>query len=103
MNWKLVLIIAGIFIVMAWAIKYLYDDNRKLKDDNTALQAQVVTSIKEAEERSKAFALREQSLIKDRKEIQNEYEKLLELRKTEKHYSTWADGRLPDSVSLLLQ
>ena len=52
---------------------------------------------------SEAFVAREQSLIQDRKELEDEYKKLLELRKTDKHLDSWSNDSLPDCVSKLLQ
>ena len=95
-------IISGFFALGYYCI-CLRDDNRKLSDDLAQVKAELKTSLKESELKTKAFKERERNLLQDRKELQNEYEKLLELNKTDEHYVSWSDVLLPASVSNLLQ
>lgn len=92
-------------IIAAWAYwtKCLYDDRAEARAQNARLTQEVKTAIEQSKIRAVAFAEREQSLINDKKELENEYRKLLELKKTDEYYSSWSDVRLPDYVSILLQ
>ena len=91
--------------IAAWAFwtKSLYDSRQEARNENSRLNLELQTTIKQSQLKAEAFAVREQSLINDRKEVENEYKKLLELRKTDKHYSSWSDVALPDHVSKLMQ
>lgn len=102
MKTKIWLILAAIILVMGLMIKSLHEDKQRLKREKAGLESQLSLSLKESRLKAEAFAEREQSLIKDREELQNEFQKLLELRKTEEHYSSWGDAALPDSVSQLM-
>ena len=97
------LAIIGGFFALGYYCICLRDDNRKLSDDLAQVKAELKTSLKESELKTKAFKERERNLLQDRKELQNEYEKLLELNKTDEHYVSWSDVLLPASVSNLLQ
>lgn len=72
--------------------------NGKLKDTTS----QLVVVQRETQLKIYALEEREQSLINDTKELQNEYRKLSELKKTNCYYSAWADVALPADVSKLL-
>ena len=91
-------------VLSAWAFwtKSLYNDRNALQQKNIMLNGELQTAIKQNQIKAQAFAEREKSLIDDRKEIENEYKKLLELKKTDKHYNSWSDDSLPDGVSKLL-
>lgn len=99
----IILAIIGGFFALGYYCICLRDDNRKLSDDLAQVKAELKTSLKESELKTKAFKERERNLLQDRKELQNEYEKLLELSKTDEHYVSWSDVLLPASVSNLLQ
>lgn len=103
MNIKICSIVA--IILAAWAVwtKSLYDERAEAIAQNNRLKQELKTSAEQNKIRAEAFAAREQSLINDRKEIENEYRKLLELKKTDEHYSSWSDVCLPDYVSKLMQ
>lgn len=110
MKWKLYLIVAVALAAWVAFTKYLYDgkvaaENKIVEQsaENLRLSGELATSIKEAKLKAEAFAAREQSLIQDRKEIEDEYKKLLELKSSDERYSSWSDDRLPDCVSKLLQ
>ena len=109
MKEKILLGFLVVLMVMAFFLKQFYNDKKILTEQNNRLQAdrerisaELAVSVAENNRRQKAFEEREQSLINDRKEIQNEYEKLLELKKSDAYYIPWSDVALPDSVSKLL-
>lgn len=109
MNIKVLSALLIIFLIMAACLKSLYDDkqalimeNQNLSADKAKLSKELTDTIEENSKRLKAFEEREQALLNDRKELQNEYERLLELKKSDTHYLSWSDVPLPDSVSSLL-
>lgn len=109
MKEKILLGFLIVLMVMAFFLKSLYNDkkaltaqNNQLQADKSRISAELAASVAENDKRQKAFDEREQSLINDRKELQNEYEKLLELKQSDAHYIPWCDVALPDSVSKLM-
>lgn len=103
MNFKALIIVFAILSAWAWLTKHLYDGKVSAEAENVRLDRELKTAISQSQLKAEAFAAREQSLINDRKELEHEYKKLLELRKTDKYLDAWSDGALPDCVSLLLQ
>ena len=110
MNLKIYAILFIIFAGMAGTIKWLYDgkqeisaENRQLQADKANLNKQLSETVKENTLKLEALSEREKSLIEDRKEILNEYNKLLELKKQDACYLSWSDVLLPDNVAMLLQ
>lgn len=102
MKLKIYFFIFAVLVVWGYFTKSFYDGMKKAEEENLRLNQELKTAVSESQIKAKAFAEREQSLINDRKELEYEYKKLLELKATDKHYSSWADAPLPDSVSLLL-
>lgn len=99
-----------IFAAMAGAIKYFYDGkkelaaiNKLLEEDKKALNLSLQSAVNESVQKIEALEARERSLTQDKRELENEYAKLLELKKSDTCYISWHDVLLPDSVSLLLQ
>lgn len=72
--------------------------NGKLKE----ITSQLVIVQKENQLKISALEEREQSLINDNKELQNEYRKLSDLKKENCYYAAWADVALPADVSKLM-
>ena len=110
MNLKIYTILFIIFVGMTGTIKWLYDgkqelsaENKQLQTDKAILNKQLSETVKENTLKLEALSEREKSLIKDRKEILNEYNKLLELKKQDACYLSWSDVLLPDNVAMLLQ
>lgn len=107
---KMYVFIFIVFVVMTGTIKCLYDGkqelsviNEQLRADKAKLNEQLSETVKENALKLEALSQREQSLINDKKEILNEYNKLLELKKQDACYLSWADALLPDNVAMLLQ
>lgn len=110
MNLKIYAILFIIFAGMAGTIKWLYDgkqeisaENRQLQADKASLNKQLSETVKENTLKLEALSEREKSLINDKKEILDEYNKLLELKKQDACYLSWSDVLLPDNVAMLLQ
>lgn len=110
MNLKIYAILFIVFAFMAGTIKWLYDGklelsavNEQLRVDKAKLNEQLSETVKENAQKLEALSEREKSLINDRKEILDEYNKLLELKKQDTCYLSWSDVLLPDNVALLLQ
>ncbi len=102
MKIKVLFILLVILAIWAFYTKSLYDGREEARNEAERLNRELTTAVKQSQLKAEAFAAREQSLINDRKELEIEYKKLLELRKTDKHFASWADDVLPDSVSVLL-
>lgn len=102
MQTKVILIMSIIIAALIIWCKCLYDDKKQLINDKKELEAQIIFSEKETELKLKAFQEREQSLLKDRKELEDEYKKLLEFKEKDQCYISWSNGVLPDSVLDLL-
>lgn len=110
MNLKIYIILFAVLAVLAGTIKWLYDGkqeltaiNEQLRTDKAKLNEQLSETLKENALKLAALSEREQSLINDRKEILDEYNKLLELKKQDACYLSWSDVLLPDNVAMLLQ
>lgn len=103
MNIKALIIVFTILTAWAWFTKHLYDGKVSAEAENVRLDRELKTAITQSQLKAEAFVAREQSLIQDRKELEDEYKKLLELRKTDKHLDSWSNDSLPDCVSKLLQ
>ncbi len=102
MKIKAYIVIFAVLVAWAYLTKSLYDGKKEAENENIRLNSELKTAISESQIKAKAFAEREQSLINDRKELENEYKKLLELKKADEHYTSWSDVALPDSVSQLM-
>ena len=107
---KFYVILFLVFASMAGTIKWLYDGkqelsavNEQLRIDKTKLNEQLSETVKENALKLEALSEREKSLINDRKEILDEYNKLLELKKQDTCYLSWSDVLLPNNVAMLLQ
>lgn len=110
MNLKTYAFILVVFVFMAGTIKWLYDGkqelsavNEQLRTDKAKLNEQLSETVKENALKLEALSQREKSLINDKKEILDEYNKLLELKKQDACYLSWSDVLLPDNVAMLLQ
>lgn len=92
-----------VFAILIVYCKYLYDCNKELERDNQELKKQQELTLRENELKIKALRDREQALLSDKKELENEYQKILELKNHDQCYFSWSDGCLPSSVSDILQ
>lgn len=89
--------------LMAITIQSQFNKLRIIQKELTETKQKLNLEQRESKLKLSAFEKREQELIKDRKELENEYNEFTKTQQNCEVYNAWGNVRLPASVSSFLR